>query len=74
MTKRYDTPHWQQFDKGISMVQPPSECFWSGAGKVSYVDQCIQLPARGFLLVFYNNHSPKMHSFQQSKGMGQTDR
>jgi len=59
----------------LSMVQPSGECFWSGVGE-GFVTvsighfwwqyqprwQWVRLPARGFLLLFYSNNSPKMHS------------
>jgi len=57
----------------ISKVQPPSVCFWKRHrrrprcrfGHVrlpsSHADQWALLPALGFLLVFYSNHSPNMH-------------
>jgi len=45
-------------------------CHFGGC-KVSW-PMLIQLPAWGFLLVFYKNHSPKMLSFW-SMGMGKAD-
>jgi len=36
-------------------------------------DQWVRSPARGFLLVFYSNQSPKIHRFEL-RGVEQTDR
>jgi len=68
------------------MVQPPTECFWSGTDKQrvrcrfghfqwlsAHVDQWVWLPAWDFLLLFCGNRSPKIYHCCVS-GMGQTDR
>ena len=55
MLKRYAVCRWQ-FKWSISMVQPPSKCFWG--------NQWVSLLAWGFLLLFYGNYSHKMHVFE----------
>ena len=76
--KRYVPNRWQ-FDIGIpckycnpealSIVQPPSECFWSGDRFArltdGHADQCARLPTNGVV----TNRSPKM-----TVDMGQTVR
>ena len=74
-----ETIRSQPIDKGTSMVQPPSECFWKDAGdglvtvSVTFDNRWVRLSAWGFLLVSCSNHSPKMHSCS-TRRMGQTDR
>ena len=46
--------------------------FWHFGLLEEHANQWAWLPAWGFLLVFYSNHSPKLHRFW-AMGMGQTD-
>jgi len=63
---------------GILMVQPPSKCFWIQSGDsdrfvailATSGDLWVRLPPCGFLLVFYSNHSSKIHILSQDR---QTD-
>jgi len=66
----YAAPHWWQLNRGISLVQPPSDCFWSGLGNGLVVILATSIwpcwprsltLARGILLVFCSNHREVLH-------------
>jgi len=64
-----DSPRkWPLLGSYLGTMMPATRCGHSLPVDVPLngrADQCVRPQARGFLLVFYENHSLKMHRFQR---------